>query len=386
MRKISLSEVLSKSEERANLSADGIYKQVTVRLHGKGVTERGEVSGFDVVNRSYFLVREGQFILSRIDARNGAFGLVPASLDGAIVTRDFPSFEIDQTVLLPSYMLWLSKTPAFIELCKQSSEGTTNRVRLQESRFLRQTITLPPLAEQRRIVERIEALAGKVEEARRLRETAVGETSMLFGAKLEKEFGQLAQEYGSAPFGTLVSFRNDLIRPTDGKTGSLRFVGLQHVEPHTGRKIGEDWLEAENLTGRKFVFSPGEIVYGYLRPYLNKVWIADCEGICSVDQYVIRPDANKINREYLAFFMRSPVFLQQAIELTHNLMLPRLRTALLESIPVPLPPLQLQEQHVSIFQEFEGQIERLRQNQNEVQQELDILMPSILDKAFKGEL
>jgi type I restriction enzyme, S subunit len=166
----------------------------------------------------------------------------------------------------------------------------------------------------------------------------------------------------------------------------VTFVGLQHVESNTGKRIGQDYLRAEELTGRKFNFSPGEVVYGYLRPYLNKVWIADCEGICSVDQYVLQPKANVVETRYLAHFMRSNTFLRQAIELTHNLLLPRLRTALLESIPIPLPSLEEQRRIVAYLDGLQGKVDALKVLQAQTQAELDALLPSILDKAFKGGL
>ena len=71
--------------------------------------------------------------------------------------------------MLPGYLNWLSKTHDFVEACKAASEGTTNRVRLKEGRFLQIEVRLPPLAEQRRIVAKIEAAGGKIEEARGLR-------------------------------------------------------------------------------------------------------------------------------------------------------------------------------------------------------------------------
>jgi type I restriction enzyme S subunit len=67
---------------------------------------------------------------------------------------------------------WLSKTPGFVDACKRASEGTTNRVRLKEGAFLGQTIPLPSLAEQRRIVAKIEVMAEKIEEAQSIRRQA----------------------------------------------------------------------------------------------------------------------------------------------------------------------------------------------------------------------
>ena len=67
------------------------------------------------------------------------------------------------------------------------------------------------------------------------------------------------------------------------------------------------------LGGRKPRFYRGDILYGYLRPYLNKVWIAEFDGLCSVDQYVYRVDASVADTEFIAWFMRSPVYLRPAL-------------------------------------------------------------------------
>jgi hypothetical protein len=109
-----------------------------------------------------FVANAGQFITSRIDARNGAMGLVPKSLDGALVTNDFPLFDLNTERLEPRFLGWLCRTADFIELCRRASEGTTNRVRLKEDRFLACEIPLPLLAEQRRVVARIEEIASQI--------------------------------------------------------------------------------------------------------------------------------------------------------------------------------------------------------------------------------
>lgn len=133
-----------------------------------------------------------------------------------------------------------------------------------------------------------------------------------------------------------------------------------HIESNTGRRIGEDLVLAEQLTGRKFRFSPGEIVYGYLRPYLNKVWIADCEGLCSVDQYVLQPDSSQVDTRYLAYAMRSPLFLAQSEQLTGVLTLPRLRSGLLESIEIPLPLLDKQRRIAAYLDALQAKADAIR--------------------------
>ncbi|KQY95060.1 hypothetical protein ASD25_17225 [Brevundimonas sp. Root1423] len=107
-------------------------------------------------------MKTGQFVISKIDARHGAFGIVPPELDGAVVSNDFPSFDVDDRRAVPAYVAWVSKTDWFVALCRRASEGSTNRVRLKEARFLAQEIPLPPLADQRSIVARLDAAAEAV--------------------------------------------------------------------------------------------------------------------------------------------------------------------------------------------------------------------------------
>src|SRR2546421_490545 len=122
---VPLDELLVQSEERTEIEPGERYRQVTVRLWGKGVVLREEVTGADIGGSKQFVVKANQFIVSKIDARNGAFGLIPDLLDGAIVSPDFPVFTPNSSRVLPTYLNWMSKTPDFINLCKTASEGTT---------------------------------------------------------------------------------------------------------------------------------------------------------------------------------------------------------------------------------------------------------------------
>ena len=162
--KVALGELLRRSDEATVLDPAAEYHEVTIKLWGKGVVSRGKVRGGDVVSVRR-VVRANQLILSKIDARNGAIGLVPPELDGAIVSNDFPSFEFrDPKRCDAAFMGWLVRSAPFVELCKAASEGTTNRVRIKEDRFLDQQIGLPPLSEQQAIVARLDALADKTRE------------------------------------------------------------------------------------------------------------------------------------------------------------------------------------------------------------------------------
>ena len=136
VRKVCIGDFLNKSQNWVEPEPDQTYKQITVRLWGKGLILRAEVSGSQIAAARQLRVKAGQFLLSRIDARHGAFGIVPPSLGDALVSNDFPCFDIDSKVVLPTYFAWYARTESFIALCRRASEGSTNRVRLKENEFL----------------------------------------------------------------------------------------------------------------------------------------------------------------------------------------------------------------------------------------------------------
>src|SRR2546428_8563184 len=113
---VPLGKILTKSEEWIDIQPNERYRQVTVKLWGKGVVQRSEVSGAEIAAARQVIVRSQQFILSRIDARNGAFGLIPDSLDMAVVSSDFPVFTLNRLQVLPEFLNWMSKTHNFVNL------------------------------------------------------------------------------------------------------------------------------------------------------------------------------------------------------------------------------------------------------------------------------
>jgi len=155
-RQVRIGDFLHRAKSPVSLRDDEEYQLVTVRMHHNGVTLREKKKG-KLIGSNMYRVKTGQFILSGIDARNGAFGVIPEELDGAIVTNDFWYFDIDDTVVSCDFFLWLTSTPLFLDACIKSSEGTTNRRRLQSERFFNFSFNFPGVSEQHRLAERFAA-------------------------------------------------------------------------------------------------------------------------------------------------------------------------------------------------------------------------------------
>lgn len=152
-RVLKISQLLVKNNESIIIEDEKLYKRVTVKINANGVVLRDEEYGKNIGTKRQFIAKEGQMIVSKIDARNGAFGLIPSELDGAIVTNDFPLFDIDHHLVNKNYLILLAKTNLFVGFAKSCSSGTTNRQRMDMDKFLTLEIPLPSISEQETIVK-----------------------------------------------------------------------------------------------------------------------------------------------------------------------------------------------------------------------------------------
>jgi len=127
------------------------YKRAKIKLYHGGISVRDEKLGKNIGTKRQFLIKEGQFLLSKIDARNGAFGVVSPDLEGGIVTGNFWTFEVDYSKLYPLFLSLLASTEVFQKICQAASAGTTGRHYLQQDLFLNFKIPLPPIIKQKKL-------------------------------------------------------------------------------------------------------------------------------------------------------------------------------------------------------------------------------------------
>lgn len=152
---------LVRRKEAIDIQDRIIYKRVTVSTKGGNITIRDQKDGKLIGTKKQFVIHEGQFLLSKIDARNGAYGVVPAIAEGAIITGNFWTYDVDYEIINPQFLTLVTKTQQFLDFAEKSSNGTTNRHYLQENAFLNQQIPLPSIDEQEKILEKYYALNDK---------------------------------------------------------------------------------------------------------------------------------------------------------------------------------------------------------------------------------
>jgi restriction endonuclease S subunit len=152
----------------------------------------------------------------------------------------------------------------------------------------------------------------------------------------------------------VVSFSRDQVA---GRQEPLPYVGLEHVQGGTGILLDAEY---DDDFGTALVFSPGQVLFPKLRPYLNKVYLADVRGYCSTEFHVLQ--AKSVKADFLALLLRSEITVRQTKHLMTGNTLPRLQTRDIEQLPIPLPDEATQNRIVAFATKIQAQAEKLTQS------------------------
>ena len=244
------------------------------------------------------------------------------------------------------------------------SMGSTFKA-IRKTEVKRFKIPLPPLPEQKRIAEvlstvdsaiqKVDVASEKTERLKnglmqRLLTEGIGHERF----KFSKELGcEIPEEWEVVKLGDACKQRKETILPS-GK-GEYVFVGLEHIDSGE-TKLKRSVLDT-NIKSSKFRFYSGDILYGKLRPYLDKAVISNLEGICSTDLLVLTPNKNKSRGEFLVYLIHSKNFIQRAIATTSGTNHPRTSWKEISKFKFGLPPLPEQHKIAEILSTVDKKLE-----------------------------
>jgi type I restriction enzyme S subunit len=356
-----------------------VYTAIGVRSFGKGIFHYEPMAGDKLGSLRFFKLNPARLVISNIKGWEGAVAISSSEDEGCIASNRFLVYDKASDRIDLNWARWFFLSEPGNELLQRASPGSADRNRtLAVKRFEDLVIPLPQIDVQ---IAQATYLDGIDDRAQRsstaLAEHAAEDVIAILPRLVDEQVERVVHH--RAPVGDLVDIVSDTVHPGDPVGDAKSFVGLQHIERHTGQRVGEDSLEG--LKGRKFRFRPGDVVYGYLRPYLNKVWVADRHGLCSVDQYVLRPKPGT-EPELLAHILRGQSVLDRAIDLTHNLQLPRLRSGLLTALEVPVVSEPDVSELVSRLDELRDCVTTIAARRDRQVEATRALTPAALNEVF----
>jgi type I restriction enzyme, S subunit len=337
---VSLGEVVSHRKEFITISDVAEYKRCRVQLHGRGIVERDRVLGVMIKTKEQQLCRTNELLVAEIDAKIGGFGMVPSELDGAIVSGHYFLFKPDTTKIDPAFLGYYVRTPAFRD--QVNARGSTNYAAIRPHQVLEYQIPLPPLAEQRRIVAKIERIAAKIEEARTLHD----ETKRNAEATLRSEFSRITSGAQMRVMGEVSPL---VRRPVE--------VAINATYPELGiRSFGQGTFHKPELTGlevgskKLFEIYAGDLLFNIVFAWEGAVAVAQSvdHGRFGSHRFLTCvPQRNVATSEFLCFYFLTPEGLEK-LGMASPGGAGRNRTLglkPLERIAVPVPPI---DQHFGL--------------------------------------
>jgi type I restriction enzyme S subunit len=349
---------------------------VTVKLWGQGIVRRSIVAGQEIGSATRLAIHANQFLISRIDARNGASGLVPESLDGAVVSNDFPAFNVDTAKVCRRFLGWYAKTQDFVEKCRAASEGTTNRVRLNEDRFFKLTIPLPPLEEQRRIIKHLHYLFEKHSEVVQLRRESEAKLDDLCRSILFSSHDVTLLEMAD-----LVSLRKPDTEVE--RHNAYSFAGVYC--------FGRGVFKGQTKNGTDFAYdrltkiSASEFIYPKLMAWEGALGVVpvECDGLFVSPEYpVFTINTERVLPEVIDVYYRTPSVWPHLAEASTgtNVRRRRLHPSGFLKLRMPVPSMAIQHRIRNARLAFES-ISRIRRDSESA---LKAMLPAVLNRAFGG--
>jgi len=163
-----------------------IYRQIGVRLWGKGSYERESMDGGDTKYNTLYKVKAADLIVNKIWARNGSVAVITAEVDGCFVSAEFPTFELNKKKILPRWLHWITKAPILWDQFDVKSHGTSGKNRIQPNKILSAKIPLPDIEKQKYLLDLIEDIAVRHEKLTNLHEISLEDMQRLRQAILQE--------------------------------------------------------------------------------------------------------------------------------------------------------------------------------------------------------
>jgi type I restriction enzyme S subunit len=340
------------------------------------------------------LIRPGDLVVSGINAAKGAIAIYDEEDDSPIAaTIHYAAYIPDKSRVDVRYLWWLLRSETFRNILKRNLPGGV-KTELKAKRLLPIQVPLPALDEQRRIVARIEELAALIEEAQGLRAKAREEAEALLKAASADAFGQLGLSddqwvdlgnvteritKGESPGWQGFSYVNDgplFIRSKNVLWGQLDLSSETRIPLAFHKKLSRSQLRGRDVLINLVGASIG-----------RSAVVPDDLGGANINQAVaVITPKQELDPRFLMLFLISP-FAQRILHGGKvETARPNISLTDLRNLHVPVPSLDQQHSIVAHLDDLQAQVNELTTLQEATQAELDALLPSVLDRAFRGEL
>lgn len=369
------------AERPVTLEDDKRYRLVTVRRGFGGVDLRGEYLGKDILVKNYFRVRQGDFLISKRQIAHGACGVVPESLDGAVVSNEYNVFVPNQGTNIEMFNLMM-QLPHYTRLFYLMSDGVhIEKLLFKTQDWMRRQLAMPPIEEQQKIA----AILTTQDKVIELKEKRLAEK--------QRQKKYLMQQLLTGKK-RLLGFSGTWKKEMLGKCASMCSGGTPDTKNE--KYYGNDyiWISIKDMTSAgKYIcsserglteagllncsarlFPKGTILFA-MYASIGECSIAEAECCSSQAILGIEPDS-KLNNEFLYYLLsNSKGYFKSFGQASSQ---PNLNKGIVQSIVIQIPEIEEQAAIVEVLSAADHEIDLLRQDIEQEKQKKKALMQMLL--------
>lgn len=387
---------LKLAERSIVLQDEEEYQLVTIRRGFGGVDSRGSFLGKNVLVKNYFIVKTGDFIISKRQIAHGACGIVPPELDGAVVSNEYNVFLPQDGTNIQMFNLMM-QLPHYKRLFYLMSDGVhIEKLLFKTQDWMKRTLAMPLLKEQKKIAEilstqdkAIELQGRKIEELKRFKKGCLEKMFPRKGQKVpEKRFPGFTDDWEQRKLGEMGQTYTGLSGKTkdDFGHGQARFVTYMNVfsnpisNPEMTEPIEIDPKQNEVEVGDVFFTTSSETPeeVGMSSILLEKRGKIYLNSFC----FGFRP-SEKIDSYYLAYMLRSESTRAKIILLAQGISRYNISKNKVMEIAVSLPSLDEQKMIGQYFSQLDNLITLHQRKLEEMKKQKKALMQLLLTGIVK---
>ncbi len=186
------------------------------------------------------------------------------------------------------------------------------------------------------------------------------------------------------PLGDVCRIDAPIVDPKLSEYCDLPHINGANIESGTGRLLAVQSAADDGMTSGKYLFDAGVVLYSKLRPYLQKVVVADFRGLCSADMYPLVFDRDRVDLEFAKYCLLADDFTNFAIEASARARMPKLNREQLLAFEFPLPPLAEQRRISGELTAAMEAVERARRAAQARLAAAEALSAAYLSEVFEG--
>jgi len=377
--RVALGELLQDASDPVRVQRDSNYPNFGIYSFGRGLFAKPPISGMHTSAGTLYRVRAGNFIYSRLFAFEGSYGLVDDAFDGHFTSNEYPSFSLDRSRLEAGFLKAYFQFPKVWQDIAVGSKGVgSRRIRVQPDKVVAHHIPLPPLAEQRSIIARLDALAEKTREVVAHLDAVEREAEHLLGLRFRDVIANAPQR-PMTEIAPLV--RREQSINLDGSYPELGIrsfgKGTFHKPPLSGSEVG---------TKRLYSIETGDLLFSSVFAWEGAIAIAqpaDAGRFGSHRFITCRADPSIASAEFLRYYFLTDEGMLKIGEASPG-GAGRNRTLGLDKLmamKVPTPPIGLQ----LTFDRLQADIAALKTNHAAIRKANAALIPATLERIFSTE-